>query len=78
MSAIKFKWHKMADERPTDTEATYLLIGKGGGMYVALIDAMPCGDGSTLFRIPNNRKGQIDSTRVKAWAEIPPFEGVSK
>lgn len=73
MSAVEFRWHKMADERPTDEDGTYLLLGNGGGMYVARIRLI-CADGSTLFRIPNNRSGQIVSKSIKAWAEVPPFE----
>lgn len=31
----EFKWHKMADEEPTDERGKYLLLGKRGAMYLA-------------------------------------------
>ena len=66
----------MTDERPTDEGSAYLLLGNGGGMYVGRISTLICANGSTVFRIPNNRSGYIGSESVKAWAEIPPFKGV--
>lgn len=70
----EFKWHKMADERPTDEGARYLLLGNGGGLYVGTISTLRCANGSTSFHIPNNRKGFMVSSKIKAWAEIPEYE----
>lgn len=78
MSAVEFRWHRMVDERPTDEDGTYLLLGNGGGMYVARISTLICADGSTMFRIPNNRSGHIGSRSIKAWAEVPTFEEVDE
>lgn len=76
MAEDEFRWHRMADERPTDEDGAYLLLGNGGGMYAGRISTLICPDGSTLFRIPNNRSGHIVSKSIKAWAEIPPFREV--
>lgn len=77
MNAVDFMWHRMVDECPTDEDGIYLLLGNGGGMYVARISTLVCADGSMLFRIPNNRSGHIRSRSIKAWAEIPPFKEAS-
>lgn len=71
----EFKWHDMADERPQNTDARYLLLGNGGGMYVGWISTLKYSDGSTLFRIPNRRSSFMGSEQVRAWAEIPEYEG---
>ena len=73
---VEFTWHKMADEKPTNEDGKYLLLGNGGGTYVGYISTLHCADGSTLFRIPNNRSGYVNSRSIKAWAEIPPYEEV--
>jgi hypothetical protein len=67
-------WHAMANERPQNLDARYLLLGNGGGMYVATISTLKCHDGSTSFHIPNHRGGYMTSKSVKAWAEIPEYE----
>ena len=69
-----FTWHLMSDERPTNEDARYLLMGNGGGMYVGTISTLKCANGSTSFHIPNHRGGYMVSNRIKAWAEIPPLE----
>ena len=70
----EFQWHAMADERPTNESARYLLLGNGGGMYVGTISTLKCHDGSTSFHIPNHRVGYMGSRGIRAWAEIPEFE----
>lgn len=66
----EFKWHKMADERPENPDARYLLLGNGGGLYVGEISTLKCYDGSTSFHIPNHRDGYINSRQIKMWTEI--------
>ena len=63
----EFKWHKMADERPTNVSVSYLLLGNGGGLYVGRIST------PTSFHIPNHRDGYMTSNKIKAWAEIPEY-----
>ena len=70
----EFRWHLMADKRPTNEDARYLLMGNGGGMYVGTIGTLMCADGSMTFNIPNHRGGHMNSRSIKAWAEIPPLE----
>lgn len=70
----ELKWHAMADERPTDEDARYLLLGNGGGMYVGRISTLRCYNGSTSFHIPNRRNGFMTSEKIKAWAKIPEYE----
>jgi len=69
----EFKWHKMADERPQNQDARYLLLGNGGGLYVGRISTLRCFNGSTSFHIPNHRDGYMVSNKIKAWAEIPEY-----
>lgn len=71
----EFEWHAMADERPTNKNARYLLLGNGGGLYVGRISTLRCYDGSMSFHIPNHRDGYMVSNKIKAWAEIPEYEG---
>lgn len=69
----EFQWHAMADERPENLDARYLLLGNGGGLYVGRISTPRCADGSTSFHIPNHRGGFMMSGKIKAWAEIPEY-----
>lgn len=69
----EFEWHAMADERPENLDARYLLLGNGGGLYVGGISTLRCADGSTSFHIPNHRGGFMVSSKIKAWAEIPEY-----
>lgn len=66
----EFEWHKMADERPTNKNARYLLLGNGGGLYVGRIST------PRSFHIPNHRYGYMMSNKIKAWAEIPEYEEI--
>lgn len=70
----EFTWHEMADERPENLDARYLLLGNGGGLYVGRISTLRCYNGSTSFHIPNHRGGFMVSSKIKAWAEIPEYE----
>ena len=70
----ELKWHAMADERPENITARYLLLGNGGGLYVGRISTLRCFNGSTSFHIPNHRDGFMVSSKIKAWAEIPEYE----
>lgn len=70
----EFKWHAMADERPENLDARYLLLGNGGGLYVGQISTLRCSNGSTSFHIPNHRNGFMTSQKIKAWVEIPEYE----
>jgi len=72
----EFKWHAMADERPENPDARYLLLGNGGGLYVGRISTLRCADGSTVFHIPNHRDGYMTSNKIKAWAEVPEYREV--
>lgn len=68
-----FQWHLMAEEQPTDEDASYVIVGKRGAMYLAgHMDAFP--SGRRYFYIQNNRNNFMEFDKVKAWAEIPPFE----
>lgn len=69
----EFKWHKMADERPTNEMGKYLLIGKRGGMYLANGFHVWEYSQRKSFYIPNNRSGYMDFDKIKAWAEIPEY-----
>ena len=71
----EFHWHAMADERPQNLDARYLLLGNGGGLYVGRVSTPMCADGSTAFHIPNHRDGFMGSNKIKAWAEIPEYKG---
>jgi hypothetical protein len=70
----EFKWHLMADEQPTDEDATYLVMGKRGAMYLASGFHVWWHDGRRSFYIPNNRHGYMDFDKVRAWAVIPEFK----
>lgn len=72
----EFKWHRMADERPTNKSARYLLLGNGGGLYVGRISTLRCYDGSMSFHIPNHRDGYMTSSKIKVWTEIPEYREV--
>lgn len=72
----EFKWHAMADERPTNEDARYLLLGNGGGLYVGRISTLRCYNGLTSFHIPNHRAGFMVSSKIRAWAEIPEYEEI--
>lgn len=67
-------WHRMADEEPSDEKGKYLLLGKRGAMYLA--NGFRAWEHSQRkdFYIPNNRSGYMDFDKVKAWAEVPPYE----
>ena len=67
-------WHKMADVQPTDERGKYLLLGKGGAMYLANGFHTWEHSGRKSFYIPNNRSSYIDFDKVVAWAEVPPYE----
>ena len=67
-----FKWHLMADEQPTDNDASYVVVGKRGAMYLAG-HIHDWGNGRRTFYIQNNRSSFMEFEKVKAWAEIPPF-----
>lgn len=69
----ELKWHEMADERPENLDARYLLLGNGGGLYVGRISNPRCSNGMMSFHIPNNRDGFMVSNKVRAWAEIPEY-----
>lgn len=69
-----FKWHKMADEKPTDKDANYLLLGNGGGLYVAR-ELITYANGNMCFYVPNNRSNYFYADSIKAWALIPKFDG---
>lgn len=71
-----FKWHKMADGRPQDEEASYLLLGNGGGLYIARGFTV-WNSGNMSFYVPNNRKSYFYADSIKAWALIPEFDGGS-
>lgn len=73
---LEFKWHAMADERPENLDARYLLLGNGGGLYVGRISTLRCFNGSMSFHIPNHRDGFMTSQQIKAWAEIPEYEEI--
>ena len=73
MRMAEFQWHKMADELPENSNARYLFLGNGGGLYVGTISTLRCHDGSMSFHIPNHRSSFITSNRIKAWAEIPEY-----
>lgn len=66
-------WHAMADERPENITARYLLLGNGGGLYVGRISTLRCANGMTSFHIPNHRDVYMLSNKIKAWAEIPEY-----
>lgn len=70
----EFEWHAMADERPENLDARYLLLGNGGGMYVGRISTPRCSNGMMSFHIPNHRDGFMVSNKIRAWAEIPEYE----
>jgi len=72
----EFKWHAMADERPENLDARYLLLGNGGGLYVGRISTLRCADGSTVFHTPNHRDVYMTSSKIKAWTEIPEYREV--
>lgn len=67
-------WHKMADEQPKDENGKYLLLGKRGAMYLANGFHVWEHSGSKSFYIPNRRSAYLDFDKVKAWAEVPPYE----
>ena len=67
-------WHRMADEEPSDEKGKYLLLGKRGGMYLASGFHDWEHSWGRSFYIPNNRSGYVDFDKVKAWAEVPPYE----
>lgn len=67
-------WHRMADVQPTDENGKYLLLGKRGAMYLANGFHVWEHSGRKSFYIPNNRSGYVDFDKVKAWAEVPPYE----
>lgn len=67
-------WHRMADEEPSDERGRYLLVGKGGAMYLARGFHTLEHSQRKIFYIPNNRSGYVDSDSVKAWAVVPEME----
>ena len=67
-----FTWHLMADEQPADNNASYVIVGKRGAMYLAG-HIIEWASGSRSFYIQNNRSNYMDFDKVKAWAEIPPL-----
>lgn len=73
----EFRWHRMEDEQPADETGKYLLLGKRGAMYLANGFHVWGYSKSKSFYIPNNRSGYVDFGKVKAWAEVPPYEEVS-
>ena len=76
MNNQAFKWHKMADEQPTDEGGKYLLLGKRGAMYLANGFHAWLNTERNSFYIPNNRSGYLGFDKVEAWAEVPPYEEV--
>lgn len=67
-----FTWHKMADEQPTNSNVTYVIVGKRGAMYLASLYVWQ--SGALEFYIKNNRDPWMKFDKVEAWAEIPPFK----
>ena len=66
----EFRWHATADELPAQGLGKYLLLGKGGAIYVATSYS------HESFYVPNNRHAFKDASSVRAWAEIPEYKEV--
>lgn len=70
-----FEWHEMKDSEPSLGSGNYVVLGTRGGLYVASDYSRYSQSGrGTYFYIPNRRDNFMDSSSVKAWAEIPPLE----
>lgn len=68
-----FTWHLMADELPNNENARYIILGRRGVLYIAF-GFQYWNDGSACFFVGEERYGYLDFDKVRAWAEIPPYE----
>lgn len=71
-----FRWHLMAEEHPVikdgDFEAKghYMVLGVKGGMYYA----RSYSNAAWGEYFCDTRGRYIDTRKIRAWIEIPPFE----